>query len=69
MKIGNLYKHENNTDVALKVTNLYERPNGFSVLGMWINVVNPTNHYTIDQDLVFIKNEDVSKWKLLKLKD
>lgn len=66
---GNLYKHENCTDVAIKII---KRPlfipekKGYRVKVSWINVVNPNNTFSIDLiETIFIKSEDYKKWMKL----
>jgi len=60
-----LYKHKNNTDVAIQV--LYEyRPHGdhqsFHVV--WWNVVRPHKEFCYNyEETIKIKTEDILNWK------
>lgn len=66
MKVNGLYKHDNNTDVAMMPLEInYVKPvNGYRVKLRWFNIVN--KNHTFDMgcpDQVFIKQQDFHKWK------
>lgn len=72
MRAGNLYKHENNTDVALyPVRSPFYVPEKkiYKVKCRWFNIVNPLNVYDMGiVDNVVIKAEDIRKWKFYEPK-
>lgn len=72
MEAFNLYKHVNNTDVAMCPVRIFysKERKGYAINCYWFNIVNPKNEFLIDLsprpsvDHVFVKEEDMSKWKL-----
>lgn len=67
MRIFNLYKHENCTDVAIlpiKIFYVFEK-SGYKVKVRWFNIVNPDNIYDINfSETIFIKANDLKRWHL-----
>jgi hypothetical protein len=68
MDLNTLYQHDNSLDVAFAPTKISVVDEGIQLLGVWYNI---THHrpFILAQDNIFIKNEDVPKWKkrLLRL--
>lgn len=59
-----IYKHVNNTDVALKILRVVKLDKGLKVKGSWINIVNPNNIYSIGLTEEFlIEKEQIKNWK------
>ena len=58
-----LYKHVNNTDVALEFLGIQKQyEDGLSVVGNWVNIVHKPAVIRQYQ-VVFIKNEQIPNWK------
>ncbi len=67
MKPFNLYKHTNNTDVALCPVKIFFVPEKgtYKIKCKWFNIVNPNNAQDIGvEDRIEIKAEDMPNWKL-----
>lgn len=58
-----LTKHINCKDVAFQPQTKLLVDGGMRLVGYWVNIVNPNNHYTIDSDTIYVKLEDIDKWK------
>lgn len=69
MRIGQLYKHVNNTDVALMpIKHPFKVPgkDRYKIKISWYNVVNPVNIFPCGvTETVTIRSEDIQNWKLL----
>jgi len=67
MRPFQLYKHENCTDVAMmfvKYPVFIPEKNGYKFKVRWFNIVNPRNVFDMNEpDTIFIKKEDLPKWK------
>lgn len=64
MKKLQLYKHSNNTDVAILVLRSRKWANGTELKVQWWNIVNPNNiFYTGEQEVIVIPEEQLSNWK------
>jgi len=55
----NVYKHRDNTDVAMKVVKSYWIPekNTWKVKALWLNIINPKNVF-------LILKEKVKNWEV-----
>ena len=62
MNIHTLYQHIDNKDVAFAPTHVEEWDEGIHVSGIWFNVVSG-RPYRMLPDNLFIKKEDIFKWK------
>lgn len=64
MRLG-VYKHDNNTDVAMKVVGSKREEGGFRVIVLWLNIVNPNNVFRCmdKHEVHFIKDEQLPNWK------
>lgn len=66
MRLG-VYKHVNNTDVAMKVVKSLYIPakGGWKVRVLWLNIVNPKNIFLIDlkHETHFISRDKASGWE------
>lgn len=62
MLINRLYKHISNTDVVICPEHLKFSRYGTIVKIQWWNVAM-TSPICLGKDTIFIRNEDVSKWK------
>ena len=71
-----VYKHTNNTDVAMRVVKSYfiTEKNGWKVKVNWINIVNPANPFVITdsigplQETHLITREQAKDWKPFDVK-
>lgn len=67
MRIMNLYKHKNNTDVAImpiKVPFFVKEKNGYKIRVKWFNIVNPKKIFDLFiTETIFVKKSDISNWK------
>jgi hypothetical protein len=60
-----LYKHDNNTDVALMPLDIAESGDVYKIKCRWFNIVNPKNVFDLGVvDSVEIKSQDLKKWKI-----
>ena len=67
MKTNFIYKHDNNTDVAMWVLNSLYIPEKdvYKIKCRWLNIVNPKNVFDLGViDKVEVKRADVKNWKV-----
>jgi hypothetical protein len=64
-EIGEVFKHKNNTDVALLVTGLSGSLDKVFVRGMWVNIVNPNNPFfcSMKTDRIEIPLAECKEWE------
>lgn len=66
MTKNKLFKHDNNTEVALFITRIVyiSEKLGYKVKGSWINIVNKDKQYPIGIiEEVFVTNDQIKNWK------
>lgn len=64
-----LYKHENNTDVAMFVIDAVKKFSGWKLHILWYNIGKCHSPYSMNiKESVFIKNEDIQKWLKISYK-
>lgn len=67
MRKGDLYKHVNCTDVAIKPLRIVQIPKGLKVKVSWYNVVNPNHFWPMGlTEEVLITKEQLPNWKFFK---
>lgn len=62
MKTKTLYKHKNNTDVAMLIFD-YKLNEKNLMKCAWFNIVNPNNIYFISYDNIKINENDLNNWE------
>lgn len=73
MKAMSLYKHKNNTDVAILVLkafhfqNPYENKGYYKIKVRWFNIVNRANMFDMDSQEILTIEQDTFKndWELI----
>ena len=64
-----LFKHISNRDIAFRIDSpsVSKQYGEYQFAVTWFNVVNPTNVYFIDYDLIKIKTSDLHKWESINV--
>jgi hypothetical protein len=67
MKIMGLYKHINNTDVAILIVKSFyiSKSEYYKLKVKWVNIVNPANYFGLGEENLKISREDFKNWKLI----
>lgn len=66
MKLNKLYKHKNNTDVALYPIDANYLGHTNYYLVRWFNIVNPSNWFNMGvEDIARISPEEEKDWEVI----
>lgn len=64
MKANCFYKHTNNTDVVMFVDKSLNKNDSLLLEVRWFNIVNSSNVFLINNDIVEVKKSDLKNWEL-----
>ena len=60
---GNYYKHKNYTDVCFSLNTIKDQESSLLLRVTWFNIVNRSNVFRIDEDVIEIKKEAIQNWE------